>query len=169
MKTRIENMIPIQKQYQDSTPKISTKKERMFQVNGKYIANTEQDKYVYQHNEVEDCYVVYKRNRVQAHNPKNWGASFTQRQPIEAFNKSCYTCIWDNSHLIGPINPQFYPPYHTEETHDQYTSENTDISSLLSPLSNVGVSDLLQLFEHCDKICLKHLILSAECSCYSKL
>ena len=153
-----DNMMQIQNQFQDSTPKISTKKERMFQVNGKYVVNIKQDKYVYQHNEVEDCYVVYKQNRVQAHNAKNWGAWNTQRQPIEAFNKSCYTCIWDNS---NPANT-----FYTHDTQELYLTEDTDTSFLLFPLSNYGISNLLQLFDHCDELCQKHLKLSSECDCY---
>lgn len=157
-------MIQIQSQCQDTTPKVSTTKERMFQVNGEYSPNLQQDKYVYQHNEMEDCYVVYKRNRVQARNPKNWGPYATQRQPIESFNKSCYTCIYDNSTLVDLTTPPS-SSYHTGEPQEQPIPEDTDISSLLSPLSTVGISDLLQLFERSDRICQKHLKWFAECGC----
>ncbi|KAI6654077.1 hypothetical protein LOD99_2924 [Oopsacas minuta] len=181
-----------QTQFSNTITKDTTEKQRLFLVEGKYCANLKQDREIYQHNELDDYYVVNKYNRVKASNDKNWGVEAPKRQPISSFNKSCYTRIWggrDDENrstsikihtasiesstrskysfqmMLGGSDDYYEPPI----KYEPFSPESYEITdpkkNLLYPLRNIGIMNLWELLENGENICAKDNNWKSECNC----
>ena len=125
-------------------------KHRRFFIKGRYLVDYQQDKQVYKHKKKNDCYIVYKTNRMKALNGNNWD-DYGIVKSISKFDETKYEQIYGESKMDN------------DDTSQNLTFENEPY--LLRPLWNLHIFSLEQLWENIDYICPIELTLPHYCQC----